>query len=328
MQIQKLLRGFKITVLALLALPLTAGLVYELASRVAAENRYSPDGEIIDVGGHRLHMLRKGSGGPTVVFESGLDSFGHLSWYKVEEIVSRFSTTVSYDRAGLLWSERGSSPKTSESMADDLAALLHNGGFTKPYIIVGHSIAGITLREFIARNSDDIAGIVLVDASHPDQFNRIPEELNASPSRTIMELANSFGVIRMLSPRSFPNTEPDAGINTIATALVHRSIGTVVEELESAPRFAAQASSIASFGDIPLVVITATSPARNDSIPIEFRDDFTRIWNELQEDLLSLSTNSQHLFSPGSGHYIQIDQPEIIIEAITNIIESLAVRLQ
>lgn len=140
------------------------------------------------------------------------------------------------------------------------------------------------------------------------------------PSALLMSLANSFDVIRMLSVRSLPNTNSEDRINVAGIALAHRSMGAVLEELENVGKLAVEASQVTSFGDIPLLVITGTSPTRNDSIAVAFRDDFTRIWNELQQGLLSLSTNSQHILAPLSGHYIQLDQPDLVIDAIRSII--------
>lgn len=319
---KKWLKTISLGFLVFIIFSLSCAFVYERISRKVVESRFSPEGEMVDVGDHQLHILKQGSGGPTVVFESGLDTFGHLSWYKIEKEVSQFTTTVSYDRAGVLWSDRGSSPKTSEAMTNELTALLTRGGYAKPYILVGHSIAGITLRDFVSRNKEDIAGILFVDASNPDQVNRIPPELNQFPARWLVEFASSFGILRLLSADKFPNTNSEDQINIIGPALIHSSIGAAVEEMENVTALANEGRKITTFGDIPLIVITGTSPSRNDSIPLEYREDMTRIWSELQKELLSLSSDSKQILAPQSGHYIQLDQPEIVIAAINLLIEN------
>jgi pimeloyl-ACP methyl ester carboxylesterase len=324
LDIKKSLKRISLGIAGLVMLLLITGITYEYASRFVAERNFSPEGELIEVGGHSLHLLKQGNSGPTVVFESGLDSYGHLSWYKVQAEVSSFATTVSYDRAGVLWSERGDSPKTGEAMAEDLKALLEKGHLTKPYIIVGHSIAGITLRTFIAKNADDIAGIILVDATHPDQMNRFPPELKQMmqpPARWMLNLMVSFGMIRFNSDSDFPNTDSEARINTVASAIIHKSLGAVIDELENIELLTKEASKVSSFGDIPIVIITGTSATRNNDMPQEFREDMRIIWNELQEELLMLSTDSKHILATGSGHYVQLDQPEIVIRAIKELVE-------
>ena len=311
--------GFVAIVVVLVTIPFT----YERVSRIVASKNYSPEGYLIDVGGHKLHLLRRGTGGPTVVFESGLDGNGHLPWYKVGDEVSLSATTISYDRAGILWSERGSKAKTAEAMSEDLSTLLRIGGFPKPYILVGHSLAGLTLRPFIVENAEDIAGIVFVDTSHPAQFDRMPPELTQTPSRGVMHVLSSFGLIRLSAAASFPNTDPEDRINTVGTALSHNSISAVLDEIESIEVLAEEAKQITSFGDIPLIVITGASPTYNDMYPEEFREEMALLWNELQSDLLSLSTDSRQILAPESGHYVQLDQPDIVIREIRNIISDI-----
>lgn len=316
---KKWIKRIALGIITIVLLFLIIAFTYEQVSRVIANGKNSPEGAFIDVGGHRIHFLRKGSGGPTVVFESGLDTSGHLPWYKVETEVSRFSTTVSYDRAGVLWSDRGNHLKTAEAMSEDLAALLENGEFPKPYILVGHSLAGITLRPFIIKNADDIAGIVLVDASHPDQMNRLPAEVNQRQAKWLVNIARSFGVLRFMTPSTFANTDAEDRINTVGMPLMHKSIGSF-DEFENFELLANEVIQISSFGNIPVVVITGASPTRNNTAPEELREDITRVWSALQADQLNLSTDSQQILATESGHYVQLDEPEIVIRAIRDLI--------
>ena len=323
MKIGKLIKRTSLAIAALVVILLLGGFTYEQISRSGAEWSVVPEGEMIDVGGHSLHVIKQGDSGATIVFEAGLDWYGHLSWYKVEKAVSRFATTVSYDRAGVLWSERGSEPKTGEAMANDLDALLNKVGVFGPYIVVGHSLAGITTRTFISNHGDNIAGVVLVDASHPEQINRLPEGLTPTIPPWLVDIANSFGVVRLFFPEAFPNTDVSDRMNTVSSALVHRSLGALADEYHSVDNLSEEARKITSYGDIPVTVITGTAPDRYDFIPLEIRDDMERIWNELQKELLMLSTDSQQVLAPKSGHYVQIYQPEIVVEAIRDMVERL-----
>ena len=243
-----------------------------------------------------------------------MDPYGHLSWYKVQEEVSSFATTVSYDRAGILWSERGRNPKSSESITTDLSKLLVNGNYPKPYVVVGHSLAGITLRKFIENHKNDIAGVVLVDVSHPDQAEIRPPKV---PPRLVMNLMNSFGLIRFTSSRQMPNTEPMDRINLVASSLIHRSIGGMFEEAENVTALSADAKTVESFGAIPLIVISATGFTQ---IVTSSNYELVQQRIQMQKDLLSLSTESRQILASGSTHYVQLEEPNIVIDAIADIV--------
>jgi len=162
------LKRILVILLLLLITLLTIGFVFEQFSRSNAEN-LAPHGEFADVGGHKLHYYIKGIDGPTVVFESAFDPAGHLQWYLLQQNISTFATTISYDRAGLLWSERGENPKTGNAMAEELHALLEKADVSKPYILVGHSLGGLILRSFISKYPQDVRGVILIDSACPNE---------------------------------------------------------------------------------------------------------------------------------------------------------------
>ena len=172
----KIMKWINRIFLGICTLVLFGGISYERISRINASNNIKPTGELVDVGGHQLHVVKKGTGGPTVIFEAGLGG-SHLTWNYIQDKISKLTTTISYDRSGILWSERGDNPKTSAAMASELYALLESTKCPKPYIVVGHSFAGVTLRKFISQHRNDISGIVFVDASHPDQMRRLPDQI-------------------------------------------------------------------------------------------------------------------------------------------------------
>ena len=162
MKIFKWIKRALLGILILVILLSIIGSIFEQISRSNAA-KLIPHGEFANVGGHKLHYYKKGEDGPTVVFESAFDPAGHLQWYNLQQEISRFATSISYDRAGLLWSERGNNPKTGKIMAEELHALLEKSGVSKPYILVGHSLGGILPRSFISKYPQDVAGVILVD---------------------------------------------------------------------------------------------------------------------------------------------------------------------
>ncbi len=318
------MKRISLTLVALLLTAMGAGFTYEQIARSAAERNFPPEGELISVGGHKLHFVRKGEGGPTVVFESGLERGGHLPWFRVQHEIAKVTTTLSYDRAGILWSERGTNPKSGAAMATELHALLEATDVPKPYILVGHSVAGVTSRSFIVDYSDDIAGVVMVDASHPDQMQRLLElgRPTEAPPRLLMEAANSLGILRLLLSNTYPGTIESDAINLRANALAIRGISGALDEMINLPLLVEEAAAITSYGDIPLIVITGAAPDRFDGEDDEeLRAQIPIIWGELQADALTLSSDSKQVLAIGSGHYVQLEEPEIVIDAIRELIE-------
>lgn len=317
-RIRKIVKWTSIVIASLFTVLVVSAFGYEHLSRLNSKLNYSPEGEMVMMEGHRLHYLLEGDKGPTVVFESGLDTRGHLSWYKVQPELNNFATTLSYDRAGILWSERGTAPKSLSEISQQLTSLLNAIDAPTPYIVVGHSAAGIYLRKFIKDNESSIAGIILVDASHPDQTLARPPKL---PSPLMKLALGSLGLMRLTMPSEMPNTGPDDRINSVGNALIHRSYESLFEEGAGMLEMSEQAARIESFGDIPLVVISATAYKRSlDSMNEEARE-LLKNRERLQSDLLNLSSNSRQINAPNSNHYVQIDQPEIVISAIKEMID-------
>lgn len=305
------------------------GFVYEQVSRLIEENNHPPGGMFTDVGGHKLHYMKKGDTSPTVVFESGLGE-GAVSWFKIQDKVSEYAATISYDRAGIGWSERGDNPKSVSAISGDLEKLLENADAKKPYVIVLHSFAGLTLRDFITKNSKDISGLIFVDASHPDQFNRLPKKEGGDSKEDlgfIVGLMNEFGIVRLFSDHQYSNTKASNPVNLRLNALSHQSISATMEEMQNFNSIAADAGKISTFGDIPLVVITGASPQRwKKEASSDARKNSASIWMNLQKDLLNLSSNSTHIIANKSGHFVQMDEPEIIIQEIKKMLDKSATK--
>jgi len=314
---QKILKWIKrilFSLLGLMLLIVVAGFIYEQISRKNAKSKFQMQGEFVSVGDHDLNYKSLGKGEPLVVFESGLDEGGYLSWQKVQEEVSEFTSTLSYNRAGILFSERGNNPKTGEAIADELYLLLKKSNNNGPYILVGHSLAGYMLRSFIAKYPQEVAGIVFVDVSHPDQSNRLPPPTISIPPIWIGKFISSIGAVRLfnIGEYTYPNTSKSDSINIVTNAYRPESIPALLEEINNIELLAAEASEVNSFGDIPLIVITGTSPKRDAK--------FQELWMQMQKELLELSSASKHMLADKSEHYIQLEQPEIVVQAIKELV--------
>ena len=311
----KWVKFLSLSLLGLLLLIVFTGFCYEQFMRFKANKEFKMEGKLVNVGQHQLNYLELGNGKPEVVFESGLDGGGFLAWSKVQPEIAKISTTISYNRAGFLWSERGNNPKTCEAMADELYFLLKKTNHNGPYILVGHSLAGYMLRSFIKKHPNEVAGIVFVDVSHPKQNNKI----NLPPT-SCLNFLNSIGIARIISNNhQYSNTLFNEKFNIIARSFGYKSFPTVFEEYHCVEKLAAEADKIKSFGNIPLYILTGTNEKMNlENMP-------KKIFNtklEQQKSLLKLSTNSKQIMAKNSGHYIQFDEPDLVIETIRQLVEN------
>jgi pimeloyl-ACP methyl ester carboxylesterase len=184
-------------------------------------------------------------------------------------------------------------------------------------------MAGYMIRCFVGKYPKEVAGVVLVDVSHPDQFNRFPKELDrgTGPSEWLVRLASSIGVTRLFYKWNYAATLSSDSINIIHNAYDSYSLSASMEESRNFKALAEEAGKISSFGNIPLIVITGTSESRSSWMPdknLEKKSD--QIWMQLQDELMQLSTNSEHMYAPKAGHYVQLEQPEMVVDAIRKIL--------
>ena len=128
---------------------------------------------MIDIGGRSIHLDCRGTGSPTVVFESGLDNYGSMSWAKVQDSVATTTRACAYDRAGVMWSDPSDARQNSDAIASDLHGALTAAGESAPFVLVGHSLGGPYVMAYTKKYGKQVAGLVFVDASHPDQVQRL-----------------------------------------------------------------------------------------------------------------------------------------------------------
>jgi pimeloyl-ACP methyl ester carboxylesterase len=244
----------------------------------------------VNVAGDRLYVHCMGAGTPAVIMEAGYNDVGE-TWSLVQPEVARYARACAYDRAGLGQSDPGPGARDSLDAVTALHALLNNAGIEGPYVLVGHSLGGEYVRLYAGRYPQDVAGLVLVDSAHPDQFQRSAAVLPpASPSDS-----ESVQFYR----EWFTNATPD-------------------------PTLRLELYAPGSLGDLPLVVLTAPDKQRADDVPAELNARLNRIWLEMQRELAQLSTNSRHVLSGESQHFIQQDEPELVIEAILWVLEEVS----
>lgn len=306
------------------ALLAVLGVVYQSIAAVRDEKRYPPPGKMVNVGGHRLHLHCSGQGSPAVIFESGVGDFS-LQWRRVQPQVARFTEACSYDRAGLGWSESGPSPRTSRQIASELDLLLSRAGIGRPIVLAGQSAGGLHARLYASQHPGEIAGLVFVDSS-------IPENLIGEKGKDLTQFANfatqhsrrylavsglaEIGVVRLyltLNQRlDFSEGDPtgDEEISRYAQPQVLRGVAA---EWAALPEAAMEAEGARDLGHIPVVVLTATA---------DYTQAFADEWKKEQAGLLRLSPNSRQIVLKESGHDIPNSDASTVVEAIREVVEA------
>src|SRR5215210_4266666 len=187
-------------VVALLVLAVV-GAIYQVIATARAERAHPPPDELVDVGGYSLHINCVGQGSPTVVLDAGLGDMS-ASWVWVQQEVSDTTRVCAYDRAGMGWSESGPEPRDAKQISSELHTLLTKTGIEGPYALVGHSFGGLYTQTYAAQYPDEVAGLALVESSHPEQFSHRPEAQESyEPQKQIFDVASllaRIGVVRLL----------------------------------------------------------------------------------------------------------------------------------
>jgi pimeloyl-ACP methyl ester carboxylesterase len=322
-------RKVLITVLRWIGWILLAGLflflglvIYMLVRESITRNKYRadypPPGKMVSIGTHDIHLNCAGSGSPTVVFEADLDQYGSLSWVPVQERIGELTRACSYDRAGILWSEPGPLPRDGETIARELSTVLDAAGEEGPYILVGHAFGGAYIRIFAGKYPDDVCGMVLIESSHPEMLTRFGEYgvVPEIPDRNIRPLI--LFLSHLGSPGRYKgnvyNLPPE--IYDPVQAFFPESSMTWFDEKVESPNTLAQAGHYEYLGDWPLIVLATSGPSPSLG---DLGQKLVDLWLEMQRELLLLSENSEFR-SYEIGHYPQLQSPELVIEAIQDVL--------
>ena len=326
--------------LGMLAGLILAGLLYQAIGAASDRRRFGAPGALVSVGGHRLHYRCDGAGTPAVILEAGIAA-SSLTWSRVQPVVARETRVCSYDRAGLAWSEGTSRARSIDALVSELRLLLATAGVPPPYVLVAHSFGALIIRAFTRAHPTDVAGLVFVDPLHPGEW------CDPSPNQRHMIRGGIFlsrvgallarlGVVRlslaMLSggapgaPRQFSRM-----FGRQAAALMEHMVGEVQklppevlpyvqahwsnpkafrgmwQHLAAMPSCSADlARGTDAFGDMPVVVLSAG--ARHPQ------------WVAEDAALARTSSRGRHIISARSGHWIHLDDPELVITAIHDVI--------
>jgi pimeloyl-ACP methyl ester carboxylesterase len=319
--------------LGLLAGIVIVFLILGARARARLKNQFPPSGRMVDIGGYRLHMHVEGEGSPTVVFDTGAGGIG-LTWGLVRPAIARVTRVVVYDRAGLGWSDPSPRPRKADVMAEELHTMLVNANIRGPYILAGHSLGGPVTRQFAVRYPNEVAGLVMVDSAHEQQIKYFPERL----VKMVNSMKGMMGAMKLMSKLGLFALKPGliaigdngklSGQLVAQMRAVMASSDSHFEAMfaESESVYAAATQPVKTLGDLPLTVISHGQLDANavpPSLGSEVRDEYERAWQELQMEITTLSTRGRRVIAEESGHNIIFDQPEIVIEAILEMIASM-----
>lgn len=289
-----------------------AGVVYEALAEDADRRAFPAPGQMVDIGGYRLHINCIGTGSPTVILESGWGNWS-LLWAQVQEDVAKTTRVCAYDRAGMGYSEAGPLPRDAQHMAVELHTLLEQAGIAGPYVMVGHSLGGIPVRIFAHDYPNEVSGVVLIDSMSPRQRTEhaavAAEDASEANGGLLPTVLARIGLVRMLAEPLGVIEDLPAEIKAPykAFTVIPRGVQAWADEGASMSVSLAQADAIKTLGDLPLIVLTAGLNDHTD-------------WQAMQAEMLLLSSNSRQIVVENSGHGIQIDQPQAAVAAIVDMV--------
>jgi pimeloyl-ACP methyl ester carboxylesterase len=314
--------------LALVVLAALTGAGFEALSRRSDAQRFRPPGQLVDLGGRRLHVHCSGGGSPTVVLDSGL-GLSEVLWRLVQPEVAAFASVCSYDRAGYGYSDPGALPRTVDRRGDDLRAALRAAGRPPPYVLVGHSAAGLLARSYQLRFPEEVTGMVLVDASHESQYARAPKSIAAAMRAAageidLLEALLPLGLPRLLLSADARERAPSADMADESVAgMLRPAFPQAVRSEGESLLGGGEVPPGATVGALPLVVLTAGRREAMEGIPPADDAAFRDLWaRELQPELARLSSRGRQVVVPDSGHLIPWQQPRAVVDAVREVVEA------
>ncbi len=298
------------------------------------EDRQPPPGQLIDIGGYRLHLYVVGTASPTIVLDHSL---GGVEGYFLIEKLAKLARVCIYDRAGYGWSDCSPHPRNSEQIVKELDRLLTQAGIEPPYILVGNSFGSYNVRLYAHLFPQKVVGIVLTDALHETAMLEMSVRLQALKlffiSGFMMSVLGSIlGIIRLLSMcRVYELLKPElCHFSKDSLNCVKRSFCrpkhwiTMSREMMNLNKSARQLSIAKYFGTLPIVIIKAYSFFRPSFwtifVPLQ---DANQLREKMHVELCSLSTDCFQLNASESSHFVWVDQPDVIIDAVRIVIDKI-----
>ena len=283
--------------------------------------------------GRRMNLICMGSGSPTVVLESGLGSHPYV-WSLVQFKIAKTTQACAYERAGMGVSDEGPGPRDAKAVDSDLYALLHAAGLKGPYVLVGHSIGSYSTRLFADLHPRQVAGMVLIDPSIDNQKQLIATIAPPPPAPAGGAPPNPCGVAAEAGQLK-PGTdiykacvgEPPSFVSPVLRAAIiaqemrPATYRTMAAEVGAMDQNSAEAvAHLRSFGDMPLIVLTAGQTGNDPSFTAAQNQAWKKLWMQGHDGFAALSSRGQNRVVEGSGHFIQFEKPQAVIDAVDEVV--------
>lgn len=303
-----------------------------------------PPGKLVDIGGFRLHLHCTGDGPPSIILDAALGA-SSVSWSLVQPELAKLSRVCSYDRAGFGWSDAGPIPRTAGRIADELRTLLDRAGIPPPFLPVGHSFGGLVALIFAHRFRSETAGLVLVDPAHAEDWVKPAPKEQVQIDRGVRlcrygTITARLGLARIVAAlvglgqltiaRGLVKVVSRGGLSQQDEAILAPvwklppDVRPVLSQFWTKPRFfealGSQIESICEsatqvldatangFGNLPLITISSTNPG-------DYR-------LRQQDRMAALSTRGRHVMASNSGHWVPLDEPQVVIDAVKGLLRN------
>lgn len=297
---------------------------------------YPPPGQLIDLGGYRLHLYTTGQGKPTIIFDQSLGSAG-WAYYLVFQELAKTNQVVVFDRAGYGWSDPSPYPRTTEFIVQELETLLVKAGIEPPYVFVGSSFGGYTARLYHHRFPNRVLGMVLAHCLHEDIVLNLSSTVQWSMDALagaikLTQLSAPTGIVKFLDEcqlfeMMFPSLRkiPPEQLEVIKHVYhTPKQWEASFQELELLRVSSKQVKAAGGLGNLPLVVLSVgTFLKRSLFSPLLPHDEVDTTWNLMQKKLLKLSTNSHEIVAPESSHFVWVDAPDMMVKAIRHLLDMI-----
>lgn len=309
------------------------GAIYQALATNSDRRRFLPPGKVVQINGKNWHYQVMGEGSPTVIVDSGTGGT-HLDWQLVQPEVAKFTRILSYDRAGYGWSDSSAEPRTAEQAVSELRQLLREIEIEPPYVLVGMSLSGLFTRLFAYHHPKEVAGMVLVDVAHERMYEDTPVEWVELNKRLeglltyVVPLMGRTGLLRLLV--AFDSVPMMSGLFQKFPPSMRSLAKALYSQTQFGKTFAQETAAVSvsmnqieqirqtkSFPDIPLIVLSAGKPE------FDITQEVVEKLQALHADLANESPQGVHIIAQESGHVIQLDKPELVIDAVRQVVEKV-----
>lgn len=314
-------------IIGLVAAVAGAGALYNALALHRLRAAHPAPGAFYRVAGHTMHIYCTGTGSPTVILEAGLGD-DWIYWQKVQPELAKTTRICSYDRAGLGWSEPQSPPQDAEVISSRLHSLLQAAHEQGPYVLVGASAGGFYLRQYFSNFPGDVAGVVLVDSSVPEQLTVFPGRMDTPESRRKRHRDANWQWVREITGYARVTGackgEVEKGLESYAPLVASESCRPSftrawLPEYDAFWASADEAACAHCCGEVPLLIISQDPDRPKDGWDAQSIAQ-QPMWSQLQDNLKRLSPHSRRIIAKLSGHHVMIDRPDVVISGIQQVV--------